>query len=143
MGDAVAVELKFEGLTEFATKDPERLRADLQREHRAVGEAFRRVEQQAEPLPVPSLVATPNYKIKFFESILTDSTNTASILVELPAITSADEGKYVEIARATATNSVTALAATGQLVQGAATFAVTGVGCQRFRVMRGSWWKLV
>ena len=142
MGDPVAVELKFEGLTEFSTKDPERLRVDLQREHRAVSEALRRVEQQAEPLPAPALVGTPTYKLKFFESILTDSTNT-NILVELPTITSADEGKYAEIGRSTATNSVTALASTGQLVQGASTFAVAGVGCQRFRVMRGNWWKQV
>lgn len=142
MGDPVAVELRFEGLQDFSTGDAARLRVELQREHRAVSEAFRRVEQQAEPLPAPSLVSTPTYALKFFESILTDSTNT-SISVELPTITSADEGKYVEIARSTATNNVTALAASGQLVQASATFAVAGVGCQRFRVMRGSWWKLV
>ncbi len=138
----MASSLKFDGLQEYATTDPVRLRSELQRQNQKVREALMRAELLFEPLPKTTLVAGGEYNASFFEAVMVDCTNTSGV-VALPPITSADEGKYVEVGRSSANNTVTARAAAGQLVQGVSQDSIASIGCQRYRVIRGAWWRLV
>lgn len=134
--------MKFAGLNDFRTRDPELLRSDLQREHRAVAEALTDLERMADPLPTTVLVSA-EHRARFFESILTDSTN-GNVPVRLPQITLQDEGKFVDVGRRSTANTVTVLAWAPQKIQGAAQVTLAAsLGYARFRVIRGEWWKQV
>lgn len=137
MGDAVAVDLKFDGLQDYSTGEPSRLRAELQRQNAKVLSAFVRAGQKLEALPVER-VATGTVQAAFGEAVLCDTTN-ANITIEAPEILPGDAGKAIDVVHVRPGNSIIFRARPPQLVQGTVSVTFTTVGYWRIRAYGGNW----
>ena len=74
----MASSLKFDGLTDYTTNDPVRLRVELQRQNAKVAEGFTRAQAQFEPIPVERQL-NPNEEVNglFGEAYLCDTTGAS------------------------------------------------------------------
>jgi hypothetical protein len=129
--------MKFDGVTDFSTKDPDLLRRELQDLNRLLKVALRDLERAARP--GPRLVASDT-AADFAELVIVDST-TGDVQVELPRVTTGDEGREVRIGRKSASNAVTVVAAGTATVNGASSVSLTAaIGLRIFTVAGGHWY---
>lgn len=127
--------LKFDGLPDYSTKDPVRLRVELQRQNAKVAEGFTRAQAQFEPIPVERQL-NPNEEVNglFGEAYLCDTTGASVVTVYLPEVQSTDVGKYIDVAHIR-TGGVVRIRPWGdQTIQGATVLSISGsIGFVRLR----------
>jgi hypothetical protein len=131
------VDLKFAGLTDYATADPARLKSELQRQNMAVRDAFARAGLLFEPLPIER-VAIGTVDATFGEALICDTTN-ADVTVRGPEIRPGDSGKFVDLVHIRTGSTLRFRPFGNQLVQGAASYAIGSIGYVRLRAYGGTW----
>jgi hypothetical protein len=131
--------MNFTGLPDYTTKDPARLRSELQRQNAAIVDALRQLERDSVPRPKP-VFTTIDCNTRFGEAVMVNSDN-GNVKVFLPQFTSDDEGRYVAVGRMTANNTITVRPIAPQLVGGASSDSVASVGLVFFWVIGGAWWR--
>ncbi len=131
----MAGSLKFDGLTDYSTKDPERLRSELQRQNTKVTDTFARAEAQLDPVPVErQLIPGEEANGLFGSAYLCDTTGAAVVTVYLPEVLSTDIGKYIDVAHVRTGGVVRVRPWENQTVQGLSVLSLSGsIGFVRLR----------
>jgi len=133
----VAGALKFDGLTDYSTKDPARLLVELQRQNAKVRDAFARAEQLLETRPVER-IAIGTVQAAFGEALLCDTTN-ADVIIEAPEIRSGDSGKFIDLVHIRTGSQLRFRPFGNQLVQGTTSYTFANIGYVRLRAYGGAW----
>jgi len=132
--------MNFRGLSDYQTGDAGRLRSDLQRQNRAIGDALGELENEREALPVTRDVLKDT-DARLGEMLLVG----ASVRISLPKSSPENAGRSVMIVSTKATSIIDVAAAPKQYVMGALIETISAsVGLRRYYDDgRGNWWRSI
>jgi hypothetical protein len=114
--------MDYASLRDFRTEDPAQLRTDLQRQNRALENAFADMEREAPRRLRVVKVVEDTYQAEFGDFVLAGFNQDAAIL--LPSSEPATAGLSVWVVQVGGAGGVTAVAQSGQLIDNAATYAI-------------------